>query len=84
MKSILTAGLPDERSKEVSEEFKRSSLLRERLIDILRQKNETNRTNVRQKSSYESPSWAYIQADAIGYERAIYELINLISSDVVT
>ena len=84
MKSTITAGLPEERSKEVMEEFKRSSLLRERLITLLRNKSESNKASVRAKNTYDSPSWAYVQADSIGYERAIYELISLLSSETVT
>lgn len=84
MKSIITAGLTEERSKEISGEFKHSAFLRERISELLRQKNEAHRASVRQKSTYDSPSWAYVQADAVGYERAIYEVINLISSESVT
>lgn len=83
MKSSITASQSKERVKELTEEFKHSSVLRERLIQILRQKNESNRAVVRSKVAYDSPSWAYTQADAIGYERAIYELIALLSNDSV-
>ncbi len=30
-------------------------------------------------SSYNNPSWAYYQADQLGYQRALKELIDLIS-----
>lgn len=83
MKTSFTSGLDPEIGKEIEAEFKHSARFRERLIDILMSKNESNRSNVRQKTSYERPSWAYEQADAVGYERAIYEVISLISSESV-
>lgn len=83
MKSSITAGLTKEQTDEITGEFKHSSLLRERLIEMLRQKNESNKALVRAKNLYDSPSWAYVQADSIGYERAVYELISLISSESV-
>jgi hypothetical protein len=80
MKTILTAGLSDLQSEEVTREFSQSGVLRERLIDVLNGKKESLRSEVRSKTSYESPSWAYLQADANGYERAISEVISLLSS----
>jgi hypothetical protein len=80
MKTILTAGLSDLQSEEVTREFSQSGVLRERLIDVLNGKKESLRSEVRSKASYESPSWAYLQADANGYERAISEVISLLSS----
>lgn len=31
------------------------------------------------KSDYENPSWAYLQADSIGYQRAVETLLTLIT-----
>lgn len=83
MKTILTKGLTKEKAKELESDFKASAFLRERLSAILEDKNNALRREIRQKNMYESPSWAYIQADAVGYERAIYEVISLISTDSV-
>lgn len=81
MKTAITKGLTEEQADEITQSFKASAFLRSRLIKILHEKENTIRTAVRQKASYESPSWAYVQADALGYERAIFELISLLSSD---
>lgn len=81
MKTVLTKGLDDTRAEELEQDFRASAFLRERLTAVLTQKVESLRREVRQKETYLSPSWAYIQADYIGYERAIYEVISLISSD---
>lgn len=80
MKTSITSGLSKEKSEEVVREFNASGILRDRLIDVLNVKKESLRTEVRSKTSYDNPSWAYFQADANGYERAISELISLLSS----
>lgn len=81
MKTILTKGLDDKKAEELVSDFKASAFLRERLSVILSDKVDALRREVRTKTKYESPSWAYVQADYIGYERAIYEVISLISSN---
>lgn len=80
MKTSITSGLSKEKAEEVVREFNASGILRDRLIDVLNVKKESLRTEVRSKTSYDNPSWAYFQADANGYERAISELISLLSS----
>lgn len=83
MKTVLTKGLSKDKAEEITQDFKASAFLRERLMAILEEKIDALRREVRQKNSYDSPSWAYVQADYIGYERAIYEVISLISSESV-
>ena len=80
MKTSLTSGLDEQQKDEMEREFGASARLRERLIYILEGKMETNKKEVRSKENYQNPSWAYLQADGIGYERAISELISLLSS----
>lgn len=80
MKTSLTAGLKGEEKDEIVSSFLASARLRERLIYVLTNKLESDRREVRSKNTYESPSWGYVQADFIGYERAISELISLLSS----
>lgn len=84
MKSSITAGLEAQTAQEIKAAFNASARLRERLVTLLEAKVELSRKNARQTDAYEKPSWAYLQADAIGYERAIYELISLLSSEKVT
>ncbi len=81
MKTVLTKGLDKQKAEELEQDFKASAFLRERLTAILIQKTDALRREIRQKETYQSPSWAYVQADYIGYERAIYEVISLISSE---
>lgn len=84
MKSSITAGLEAQTAQEIKAAFNASARLRERYVTLLEAKIELSRKNARKTDAYDKPSWAYLQADAIGYERAIIELISLLSSDSVT
>ena len=78
MKSSWTIGLSDQQIQEVRKEYASSPVLRERLATLLRNKLDVSETNAQAKVNYEKPSWAYHQADANGYKRAINEIISLI------
>lgn len=83
MKQSWTLGLNEEKAKEVRSDFKGSFLLRKRLIELLNDKVVQSARTTRSKELYASPSWAYMQADSVGYERALFEVISLISDDSV-
>ena len=78
MKTVWTLNLPEHKQEEIRKEYASSPVLRERLHKLLLDKQETARVGARSKIKYESASWPYYQADAIGYERAISEVISLI------
>lgn len=80
MKSSWTRGLNEEQTKEMEREFASSALLRERLIELLEYKIKSNRTTQISKNSYDSPSWAFLQADSNAEERALKYVISLINS----
>ena len=80
MKSTWVKGLSDTEAQQVTDDFNASGGLRERLVGISKAKIDTSRSSITSKDMYASPSWAYVQADAIGYERAINEIISLISN----
>lgn len=78
MKTSWTQGLTKEKAEEIRREYASSGILRERLAALITSKMDVSRSNARAKNKYESPSWGYLQADAIGYERALSEIIDLI------
>lgn len=80
MKTVWTSGLNPEQKKEMTSAFNSAGLFRERLTDILEDKINTNRNGSVSKTSYDNPNWAYLQADAVGYERAMKEIISLLLS----
>lgn len=79
MKTIWNKGLTAQKREELKRDFDASATTRERLKVILEEKIESSRSSVRQSNTYDSPSWALLQADSIGYERAMHEIISIIS-----
>lgn len=78
MKTSWTQGLNKEAAAAMAASFQASGSLRERLCILLKKKEESNKQKMRSVSAYEAPNWAYMQADAIGYERALNEVISLL------
>jgi hypothetical protein len=79
MKTILTKGLTPEQTIEFRKDFVGSVILRKRLQDVLQSKADASNNASLSKDGYQNPNWAYLQADARGYERALKEVISLIS-----
>lgn len=79
MKTVITTGLSPEKKKDVESSFNAAKAFRERLTVILQKKADDSRSNSRKKD-YSDASWAYSQADAIGYERALFQVISLLDS----
>lgn len=84
MRQSWTKGVDRELAVDIRQNFKESLVLRKRLQVLLEEKITLSQKTSRAKDSYESPNWAYLQADARGYERALSEIISLIfEKDVV-
>lgn len=49
------------------------------LVKVLKSKTASSELDSESKDGYNSPNWAYNQADLIGYRRAIKEMIALMS-----
>lgn len=79
MKNSWVKGLDVDEVSDIESNFKASAVIRRRLTDILKDKIEVSNKNARNKTSYDNPNWAYLQADNVGYERALYEIIDLLS-----
>lgn len=78
MKSVWTKNLSPEQAALASRDFKESKALRRRLAEILDEKLRVKHSETRTKEGYANPNWAYFQADAIGYERALTEILSLL------
>lgn len=83
MKTVWTKGMKPQEKEEMKQQFNAAVHLRQRLNELLLEKTKHSSDTLRQRSNYENPSWAFQQADGIGYERALFEVISLISSDTV-
>lgn len=78
MKTVWTKGLTPEQTTELRKDFVGAAILRRRLQELLTEKQEASRNASVSKDQYANPNWAYLQADARGYERAILEVISLL------
>ena len=67
-----------EYEKDIRAAFNESKLIRERLVKVLEDKYQTAAKERLSSSGYESPGWAYYQADAIGYARALLEIMKIL------
>lgn len=78
MKLNWTKGLSGDAKKDVLQEYASSGNLRMRLEVLIREKQSSAQKAIIGKDSYESPNWAYKQADHIGYLRALEEIVSLL------
>ena len=78
MKTSLTKGLDSSEKSEVEASFKSSYLLRTILVKRLKDKIEEAKKEARGKQCYENPNWPYLQADLVGYERALETVISML------
>jgi hypothetical protein len=83
MKNSWTQGLSEQQEQEVRKEYAQSPVLRERLKALIDAKINVSESAAQAKVNYDKPSWAYFQADANGYKRALNEIILLISTKSV-
>lgn len=83
MKRSWTQGVDKELAIDIRQNFKESLVLRRRLLELISDKATTSQRSLHSKTLYDNPNWAYLQADARGYERALHEIAELISSDAV-
>ena len=78
MKTSWLQGLEAEKSKDVQRNFSESVVMRKRLIELLLDKRTLSQKKCCSENLYNNPSWAYVQADSRGFERALNEVIELI------
>lgn len=79
MKTSWTEGLEPDVIPEVRGDFLSSRITRHRLTDLINKKINANRSAATNKDGYDSPNWAYKQADSVGFERALKEVLSLIA-----
>ena len=79
MKTSLIKGLNASDRDEIKGQFIAALRLRKQLIKTLEEKATSADNESLTKEGYDSPSWAYKQADLVGYKRAISELISLLT-----
>ena len=79
MKTTWTEGLSPEDAKRTKEDYVKSAALRNRLVTMLNKRADAEMSASLAKKGYDSPNWSLLQADLVGYQRCIKEIINLIT-----
>lgn len=79
MKTSWLDGLDEDQQKLIRGDFKSSLVVRKRLTEMLNKKIEAKRTEVKAKVNYEKQNWNEFVADSFGYERALDEVISLLT-----
>lgn len=77
MKTIWFMDLP----KDEQEGFKKEVKSAKNVLDKLEQIVQNKIKEIVITNDYDSPSWAYKQADRNGYNRALTEIINILHLD---
>lgn len=77
MKKTWTSGLEPQLAADVESAFKASTVLRRRLEQLCNNKIDSSYKLGR--SEYDCPNWHLLQADSVGYRRAMEEIISLIT-----
>ncbi len=83
MKSKLTRGLEPDQAKEIRGAFLEALQFRKRLTAVLNEEIESLQTSMRSETKFESPSWAFIQADRIAQTKAFLRVISLLNEDKI-
>ena len=81
MKTILIKGLTAEQADEMRQAFSHAVYLRKQISKVLQEKIDSARKASISKDAYQSANWAYLQADAVGYERAMQEVLSILEAD---
>jgi hypothetical protein len=81
VKKSWLQGLTPEESEEMKRDYGSAANFREHMTHILQDKIESSSRAGRSKEGYDSPNWAYLQADLCGYHRALTEVISLIENE---
>ena len=78
MKKDWTKGLNAQEIEDVTSSFRAGLVMRQRMVRLLEDKVVSSHNASISKDGYANPNWQYLQADNVGYQRAIKEIISLL------
>lgn len=82
MKLKLLKGLDKDQVDELKEHYVRSQIFRKYLLKVLQEEIESLHASMRNEDNYNSPNWAYLQADRLGQEKALKRVVGLIENNL--
>ncbi len=81
MKTSWLQGLDPDIAKEIKGDYLSSKLTRNRLSQLIEDRIAASHKASILKDGYDSPNWAFKQADQVGFERALREVLSLIKDN---
>lgn len=72
----------DQEREEIRAHFVGSARMRQHFKVMLQDKINESRNATRSKDLYANSGWAFLQADAVGYERAMTEVMSLLTNEL--
>lgn len=84
MNSAWTKGLRkgSQEDKDLRASYTESLIIRKRLAQILEAKFDSRMKATMSNDGFDSPSWAYLQAESIGYAKALKEIMSILDAEV--
>lgn len=83
MNTAWTKGIRkgSQEDKDIRSSYAESFIIRKRLAQVLRDKMDGKMKTAMSNDAFDSPSWAFLQAESIGYAKAMKEIISLLDTE---
>lgn len=83
MNTAWTKGIRkgSQEDKDIRSSYAESFIIRKRLTQMLADKVDGKMKTAMSNDSFDSPSWAFLQAESIGYAKAMQEIIKLLDAE---
>ena len=83
MNTAWTKGIRkgSQEDKDIRSSYAESFIIRKRLAQVLKDKTESKMKAAMSNDAFDSPSWAFLQAESIGYAKAMKEIISLLDAE---
>ncbi|ADX87700.1 hypothetical protein TU12-16_00085 [Vibrio phage ICP2_2006_A] len=78
MKTVWTQGMKGEQKEQFANDFAGSKVVRDRLVEILRQRIAENREQQIKMDGFDCPNWGFKQAAYNSKEKTLLEVIDLL------
>lgn len=83
MNTAWTKGIRkgSQEDKDIRSSYAESYIIRKRLTQMLDDKVDGKMKTAMSNDAFDSPSWAFLQAESIGYAKAMQEIIKLLDAE---
>jgi len=81
MKKSLIRGFSKEETPEIRGAFVDAHRFRKHLTLVLRREVESLQVSMRNEDNFDSPNWAFIQADKVAQTKALLKVIGMLNEE---